>query len=268
MENVNAVVDTLGEGEYSVRLPVYTGPMDLLLRLIEREELDITKVALADVTEQYIQYIRELQDENVEGLAEFLVMAARLVLIKSQALLPRTEKTLVVEADPGEELAKQLIMYRMYKGVSEDLGERQGGGYRTFVRLVTPARVNTGIDLGDFSIDDMVPLFNAAMQRPPPGRSRVSEVVGRPRFSVRGRIRAIGGLLRRSISTSFFGLLRRSESRGEIVATFLAILELSRRNMVSAEQEEAFGDIKIVRLGTWRDVDVRALDTELDKHDE
>ena len=267
MEDVDAVVDTIREGEYSVRLPVYTGPMDLLLRLIEREELDITKVALADVTQQYIQYIRELQHENVEGLAEFLVMAARLVLIKSQALLPRAENSIVVESDPGEELAKQLIMYKMYKGVSESLGERQASGYRTFVRLVAPPRVKPGIDLGDFSVDDMAPLVNSAMQRPPPGGARVSEVVGRPRFSVRGRIRQIGSLLRQSMSTSFFELLRRSRSRGEIVATFLAILELARRNMVSAEQEEAFGDIKIVRLGSWRDIDVRALEAELDNNE-
>lgn len=252
------------EDAYSVRLPVYTGPMDLLLRLIEREELDITKVALADVTEQYIEYIRELKVEKVEGLAEFLVMAARLVLIKSQALLPRTESVLVIESDPGEELARQLIMYRKYKGASEGLGERQNSGHRTFVRLVKPPRISTVLDLEGFSVDDMGPLLDAVMRRPAPGRALVSAVVGRPRFSVRGQIRAIGDLLKRGISTSFFGLLRRSQSRGEIVATFLAILELARRNMVSAEQKEAFGDIEIMRVGDWREDDVRALDAELD----
>jgi segregation and condensation protein A len=252
------------DSEYSVTLPIFTGPLDLLLRLIEREELDITRVSLADVTDQYIAYISGLKELRVEGLADFLVMAARLVLIKSQALLPPIQTFGPPEADPGEELARQLKMYRKFKRAAEMLMERQAEGVRTFVRLVSPPRVSAEIDVSDVSVHDLAVAVSVALDRPVERHTRVSEVVGRPRFSVRGRIGVIAQSLRRRLQTSFFGLLQGGRSRGEIVATFLAILELSRRNMVRAVQTESFGDIEIVRQGDWRESDIHALDAELD----
>ena len=110
---------------YSVSVPAFSGPLDLLLRLIEREELDITQVSLAQVTEQYIKQIANLREGRVEGLVDFLVMAARLVLIKSQALLPKPPEMGITEIDPGEELANQLRMYKKFKDVTEWLDARQ-----------------------------------------------------------------------------------------------------------------------------------------------
>jgi segregation and condensation protein A len=254
------------EDRYSVTLPVFTGPLDLLLRLIEREELDITKVALADVTDQYIAYISGLDERSVEGLADFLVLAARLVLIKSQALLPQTLAPGLPEPDPGEELARQLRMYRKFKQAAQLFMVRQSEGARTFVRLAAPPRVRAELDLSGVSINDLGAALTAVLDRPVKIHARVSEMVGRPRFSVRGRVRVIARSLGRRVRTSFFRLLGNDRSRGEIVATFLAILELSRRNMVVPVQEERFGDIQIVRQGDWRESDVRALDAELDSN--
>ncbi|HJO34090.1 MAG TPA: ScpA family protein [Anaerolineales bacterium] len=252
------------KGDYSVSLPVFNGPLDLLLRLIEREELDITRVALSQVTDQYIKHISGLNERRVEGLADFLVLAARLVLIKSRALLPRPPTLGPAEPDPGEELARQLRTYRRFKWASHMFMERQRVGVRTFVRLVGPARVRPALDLSDVSVRDLAAALSAVLGRSIERRTRVSEVVGRPRFSVRGRIKVIARSLRRRLQTSFFGLLGGGRSRGEIVATFLAILELSRRNMVQAVQTETFGDIEIVRQGDWRESEVHGMATELD----
>ncbi|HJL70663.1 MAG TPA: segregation/condensation protein A, partial [Anaerolineales bacterium] len=131
---------------YSVSLPVFNGPLDLLLRMIEREELDITRVALAQVTDQYIRHISGLKERRVEGLADFLVLAARLVLIKSQALLPRPPALGPAAPDPGEELARQLRMYRRFKRAAQSFMARQRAGVRTFVRLVGPPRARPTLD--------------------------------------------------------------------------------------------------------------------------
>ncbi len=112
---VSSVVIML-QTPYSISVPVFSGPLDLLLRLIEREELDITQVSLTQVTDQYLQQISELREKRVEGLADFLVLAARLLLIKSQALLPKAPEIGITEIDPGEELANQLRMYKKIQG--------------------------------------------------------------------------------------------------------------------------------------------------------
>jgi len=249
---------------YSVSLPVFNGPLDLLLRMIEREELDITRVALAQVTDQYIRHISGLKERRVEGLADFLVLAARLVLIKSQALLPRPPALGPAAPDPGEELARQLRMYRRFKRAAQSFMARQRAGVRTFVRLVGPPRARPTLDLSDLSVHDLATALSAVLDRSIERRTRVSEVVGKPRFSVQGRIKVIARSLRRRLQTSFFGLLGGGRSRGEIVATFLAILELSRRNMVQVVQDEKFGDIEIVRQGDWRESDVQTLATDMD----
>ena len=249
---------------YSVSLPVFNGPLDLLLHLIEREELDVTQVAVAQVTDQYIKHISGLNEQRVEGLVDFLVLAARLVLIKSQALLPRPPSLWPADPDPGEELARQLRMYRRFKRAAQLFMARQRAGMRTFVRLVGAPHAWPTLDLSDVSVHDLATALSLVLESSSERRTRISEVVGRPRFSVRGRIRVIARFLRRRLQTSFFGLLGGGRSRSEIVATFLAILELSRRNMVQAVQNERFGDIEIVRQGDWHENDVQSLAAELD----
>src|SRR6185295_15384281 len=120
---------------YTVQLPVYAGPLDLLLQLIERDELDITKVALAQVTDQFLSYLKVLESLNLGDIADFLVIAARLILIKSEALLPRPVVREPGEEDPADELARQLIAYKRYKEIALTLREREDAGLRTYLRL-------------------------------------------------------------------------------------------------------------------------------------
>ena len=128
---------------YTVQLPVFAGPLDLLLQLIEREELDITKVSLAQVTDQFLSYIKVLEQLNISDLADFLVIAARLVLIKSEALLPRPVERQPGEEDPGDELARQLLAYKKYKQIAGLLKEREDTNLRTYLRLAPPPKMTT-----------------------------------------------------------------------------------------------------------------------------
>ena len=252
---------------YSISVPVFSGPLDLLLRLIEREELDITQVSLSQVTDQYLKKMTELRERRVEGLADFLVLAARLLLIKSQALLPKPPEIGITEIDPGEELAKQLRMYKKFKDMSEWLDSRQLQGLRTFLRIAAPVVVAKTVDLSGVELYDLRVAMADVLSRPIEKPRSVSELVGRPRITVRGSINKIAASLRRRIKVSFFALLKRghtNKTKTEIIATFLGILELARRNMVKAEQAEAFGDIDIVRLGDWDDSAIEAFSPELD----
>ncbi|HCU81060.1 MAG: segregation/condensation protein A [Chloroflexi bacterium] len=255
---------------YSISVPVFSGPLDLLLRLIEREELDITQVSLSQVTDQYLKKMTELRERRVEGLADFLVLAARLVLIKSQALLPKPPEIGITEIDPGEELAKQLRMYKKFKDMSEWLDSRQVQGLRTFLRIAAPVVVVKTVDLSGIELYDLRVAMADVLSRPIEKPRSVSDLVGRPRITVRGSINKIAASLRRRIRVSFFALLKRgnqNKTKTEIIATFLGILELARRNMVKAEQSEAFGDIEIVRLGDWDDSAIEAFSPELDGED-
>jgi len=255
---------------YSISVPVFSGPLDLLLRLIEREELDITQISLAQVTDQYIKQIADLRERRVEGLADFLVLAARLVLIKSQALLPKPPVIGITEIDPGDELANQLRMYKKFKDISGWLDERQLQGLRTFLRIGAPVIVRQSVDLSGVELVDLRIAIAEILSRPMEKPTLVSELVGRPRITVRGSINKIAMSLRRRLRISFFGLLKHSkntQTRTEIIATFLAILELARRSMVKAEQIEAFGDIEIVRLGSWDYSDIEAFSPELEVDD-
>ena len=151
---VSSVVIML-QTPYSISVPVFSGPLDLLLRLIEREELDITQVSLTQVTDQYLKQMTELRERRVEGLADFLVLAARLLLIKSQALLPKPPEIGITEIDPGEELAKQLRMYKKFKDMSEWLDSRQLQGLRTFLRIAAPVVVAKTVDLSGVELYDL-----------------------------------------------------------------------------------------------------------------
>jgi segregation and condensation protein A len=263
---VSSVVIML-QTPYSISVPVFSGPLDLLLRLIEREELDITQVSLTQVTDQYLKQMTELRERRVEGLADFLVLAARLLLIKSQALLPKPPEIGITEIDPGEELAKQLRVYKKFKDMSEWLDSRQLQGLRTFLRIAAPVVVAKTVDLSGVELYDLRVAMADVLSRPIEKPRSVSELVGRPRITVRGSINKIAASLRRRIKVSFFALLKRghtNKTKTEIIATFLGILELARRNMVKAEQAEAFGDIDIVRLGDWDDSAIEAFSPELD----
>jgi segregation and condensation protein A len=147
---------------YTVDTPVYHGPLDLLLTLIERAELDITRLALAQVTDQYLRHIRALENAQAEEVSAFLVIAAKLIQIKSEVLLPRPPAREVGEEDPGEALIRQLIIYKKYKEIGLLLAGREAAGLKTYLRLAQPVKTEAALDLSGLSLADCSPDLPAS----------------------------------------------------------------------------------------------------------
>ena len=242
---------------YSVETPVFEGPLDLLLQFIERAELDITRVALALVTDQYLQHIRNLPEKVADEVSAFLVIAARLIQIKSEALLPRPPTREPGEEDPGEALARQLIAYKRYRQIAEILGQRENAGLRTYLRVAPPPKVEGVVDLSGITLADLVAAAQTVLSQvdlvPP-----LSSVVGPPRITIREKINLITGILRQEKHSTFRSLLNSHNSRLDIVITFLAVLELIKRHLVQVSQDGLFGDISIEVSDNW------LLDEEID----
>lgn len=237
---------------YQVTTPVYEGPLDLLLELIERAELDITRLALAQVTDQYLAYMRQLQEQNAAEVSAFLVIAARLLQIKSSALLPRPpfEPGGVEAEDDGEALARQLIMYKRFKELASFIQAREESGLHTYLRVAPPPKNITPprLDLSGVSLQDLVTAAKEVFFN----RNTMAEldtVVAMPRITIREKIHLIIDTLRSAKLTTFRTMLSPGTSRIEIVVTFLALLELVKRHLVAAQQTILFGDIAVETVG-------------------
>ena len=239
---------------YEVKLPIFQGPLDLLLHLIQREELDITKVSLAQVTDQYLEYISLLEELTAEILADFLVVAAKLLLIKSEVLLPRPPQAPGEEEEEsvGDELARQLIEYRRFKEAALGLKQREETGLRAYVRMAPPPKLERSLawgqdrplDLEDVSLADLVEAVQRALDVRPALPS-VSEVVTPFTFTVAEKMAFIEETLRRRKTVNFSHLLDQATSRLEIVVTLLAVLELIKLRGIEVQQERLFGEIII-----------------------
>lgn len=236
---------------YRVSTAVYEGPLDLLLELIERAELDITSLALAQVTNQYLAYLQNLEEHDPASVSAFLVIAARLLQIKSAALLPRpalSEPHLEEEEDPGEALARQLIQYRRFKQLAGWLAQREETGLRTHLRVAPPQiKVEAKLDLTGLTLQDLVRAARDIFINQP-SLTELSKVVSIPRITIREKIFSILETLKIHRTTHFKNLLR-SKDRVEIVVTFLALLELIKQRIVQAQQGTLFGDIHMEAIG-------------------
>jgi segregation and condensation protein A len=230
---------------YHVHLAVFQGPLGLLLHLIEREELDITLVSLARVTGQYMEYLAALEELKVDDLADFIVVAARLLLIKSQALLPRPPApALEAEEDSGDALLRQLLLYKQFKQAAQRLQERQD--QRSYVRLAPPPRLETRIEhLDAVSLDELLAAARRAMQTRPPDPT-VDDVVAPFSLTIDDQIQLINHALTRQARISFNQLLTDAYSRQEVSVTFLAVLEMIKQLKIQARQDRMFGEIIIL----------------------
>lgn len=256
------MITTAGHASrYTVELPLYEGPLDLLLELIERAELDITRISLALVADQYLAYLEGAEARNLEDLSFFLVVAARLLQIKSEALLPRPVEREPGEDDPGDELARQLVAYKKYRQIALLLSEREEMGLRTFLRSAPPPSLDSRLELSQVDLYDLRAAMMAVLAREPSDEP-VDRVVRPPVVRIRDRIRRIVSSLNRLAKITFREVMRDARSRLEIVVSFLAMLELIKQGQVTADQQENFGNIEIERGPQW-DAD-QALEFELE----
>lgn len=244
--NKRMLSEASNSSSYRVNTPVYEGPLDLLLSLIEKAELDITRLALAQVTDQYLTYIQNLEGIRASDISEFLVIAAKLIQIKSAALLPKPPAIEVEEEDPGEALARQLIEYKKFKEASLFLSEREEKGLHTYLHIAQIPKIEPRLDLTGLTIKDLMDAARDIFA----GKTNIplNQVVAAPKITIRERIGRILSIMREKEHTSFFELVKDNSSRISVVVTFLAMLELVKRHVIEAEQSALFSDIVLEPL--------------------
>jgi len=230
--------------EYQIQLPVFEGPLDLLLHLVEREELDITKVALAQVTDQYLSHMAVMK-QQARDISDFVVVAAKLLLIKSIALLPRPPILPPEAEDVGDELVRQLQAYKQFKKVASILHRRQKQGLHGYVRVAPLQPVEPQLDMSNVSLDALLSLVREALDVVP--APSVEEVVKSITVTIDERMSLIETQLTQRPKISFREVLTEATSRVEVIVTLLAILELIKQKRAQARQEEMFGEIIIER---------------------
>jgi len=241
------VVQETDPNAYTVDLPNFEGPLDLLLSLIEKEEMDITKISLARVTDQYLAYLEVLQQVNPDELTDFLVVAAKLLLIKSQVLLPRPPPSIIEEEeeDVGDELARQLLMYKQFKEIANELKTLEETGQRNFIRLTyIPPKIEPKLTPGDVTIEQLLQAAIEALTIKPEDPD-VDEVVSRITVTIGQQMNHIRQTLTAQKRVSFTKLLSENRNRVEIIVTLLAVLELIKRRVVIVQQDAAFADLLI-----------------------
>jgi segregation and condensation protein A len=232
--------------DYLVNLDVFRGPLDLLLYLVKRDEVDIRDIPIARVARQFQEYLDLLTLIDVERAGDFLVMAATLMEIKSRLLLPRPEESAEAEDDPRLELVRQLIQYKQFKEATLDLDLRAEEQARRLPRLPLPGpAASQTTTLRPVELWDLVSAFGRLM-RETLANQPVEVVVDHTPLHVHinhvlERLRAEGRVPLTSLFTPPY-------SRSRLVGLFLAILELTRRFRVVAEQSESFGDIWVILL--------------------
>lgn len=237
--------------DYIVQTDTYNGPLDLLLQLIEKAELDISKLSLAQVTKHYLTYLdQHLSKISTEEISSFLIIAAKLIQIKSEYLLPEYSPKAEEEPDIGDELVRQLILYKKFKEYSKRLGIIEQTGGSTYLRIAQPPIVESEFDLTGIEIDDLLSAVKVALNRVRP-ETPLTDVISSPRFTIRQKIESIADFLNRNRKGRFDEFLSSEPFKDEIVITFLALLELIKRHLVHVVQENLFSDIEIELTSKW-----------------
>ncbi len=241
------MIDTLSS-DYQVALPVFEGPLDLLLHLIEREELDITQVSLAQVTNQYLEYLTQISERDPDSLADFMVVAAKLLLIKSRVLLPQPPAPpSPEEEDVGEDLIRQLIEYKKFKNAARWLEGLETQGLRSYIRLAGIPSLEPTADLGDVTLDELLATVREVLAVKPPAPS-VNGTVAPIIITVADQMSLIERETARGGPVSFRRLLERVANRVEVIVTLLALLEMVKQLRVTMRQDRLFSDIVIERV--------------------
>jgi segregation and condensation protein A len=235
------------ETEYKVRLEIFEGPLDLLLYLIKRDEIDIYEISLERITQQYLEYLQAFKELNIDVAGEFVVMAANLIYLKSRSLLPADQQPPEEDVEPDDprwDLIRQLIEYKKFKEAAAQLQTRELEQERIFARVgegVAPAAAP--LSLGEVGIFQLINAFQNVLKRLD-AKEDLREMFGE-HFTVSDKIEWILQRISGGDSLRFSELFLRAASRIEVVVTFLALLELIRLKQVRALQPNEFAEIEI-----------------------
>lgn len=244
----------------SVKLEAFEGPLDLLLHLIDKNKVDIYDIPIVMITEQYMEYIRQMETEDMNVMSEFLLMAATLLDIKCKMLLPAEVNEEGEEEDPRAELVQKLLEYKMYKYMSYELKDRQFSAERSMYKAPTiPDEVKkhqAPLDyeelLGDMNLQKLHKIFRETVKRKEdkidPIRSQFGKIE-KDEINLEEKTTFIEAFVAENKQISFRDLLENQNSKMEVIVTFLVILELMKMGVITIRQDEIFDDILITYMG-------------------
>ncbi len=248
---MNSNVLNLETNKYELQLDNFEGPLDLLCYLIEKNKMDIYKVKISDIAEQYINYLQEQEKLNLDIASEFLVMASTLILIKSKGLLPKETED---EAElTEEELLRRIIEYKKYKEISKKFKENINEFSKRFYKLPDNIELPKQTIEKKYYIDDVVSAYTELVKKNEEKKNEnaknIEKIAIHDTYTVADKVKEIFRELVNRPKFVFGKLFKLSEKpKAEVVTAFSGVLELSRRNKINAEQTELFGDIIISKI--------------------
>lgn len=235
-----------------VKIPVFEGPLDLLLHLIEKNKLNIYDIPIVEITDQYMAYVEQMEEENLDIISGFLVMAATLIEIKSRMLLPEDEKE--EEEDPREELVRRLLEYKIYKYAADELSKRkEEAGQVIYGSVQMPQEVLDYEEkaepeevIGDLTLKRLNEIFQSVMKKQTDKIDPIRSTFGKiekEEVSVEEKTQAIRTQILGLKNINFRTLLESQPTKTQVVVTFLAVLELMKMGLITVRQEEIHGEI-------------------------
>jgi segregation and condensation protein A len=237
--------------EYKVKLEVFEGPLDLLLYLIKKDEVDIYDISLERITAQYLEFMDAFKVLDLDVAGEFVVMAANLIYLKSRALLPvnvQPPEEDAEEEDPRWDLIRQLVEYKKFKDAAAQLSVREVEQSNLYGRLPESTDTAPERPLGDVSVFDLINAFNKVLKRIDSGKSEDLREIFEENYTVSDKIDFIMKMTASGVPLKFTELFAQAASRAEIVVTFLALLELIRLKQLRCVQDEPFSEIELRKI--------------------
>ncbi|MBF0384907.1 MAG: segregation/condensation protein A [Candidatus Omnitrophica bacterium] len=234
---------------YKIKLEIFEGPLDLLIYLIKKDDIDVTNIPIAKITEQYMQYIDLMKMLDLDIVGDFLVMAATLMQIKSRMLLPPDPSDVQQKEDPRDELVKRLQEYQRFKEIALELQDKEKMRKDLYSRMVDIAELNKLREdskevFFEANLFDLITALTEALNKKP---EEIIHEITKEEYTVEGKIHDILHLLLKENRILLGELFFKCSSRLEVVVTFLAVLELIRLKEIVVIQRKLFGEIEILR---------------------
>ena len=228
--------------EYGIKLEIFEGPMDLLIHLIQKSDLDIYDIPISKITSEYLAYLDMMNQLNLEIAGDFLVMASTLMRIKSKMLLPSQEEDEEELIDPRDEIVRRILEYKKFKEASKILHTNLENQKDVFYRKVTPEFKDEDFGIA-VSLFDLLDAFKQVLSK---AKISSKEII-KDEYTIEKKIRIILSLLEGKQFLSFVSIFSNDETKTSIVVTFMALLELIKIGRIYVRQDKHFGEIRIYR---------------------
>ena len=260
MENVEYANEN--NGKYNVAISNFEGPLDLLCFLISKNKMDIFEISLSELTDNYIEYINEMQELDMEIATEFMVMATTLLYIKSKKLLPIAEPEDEIECEiTEEELIEKIAKYKMYKEKQQELREMYNANFGTFEKLPENIKIKRELDISSVTTkENLLAMYNAVLKRKFDKINVKSEEIKKialyEKVTIKSKVKQIIEVFKKKSSFVFSNIFNKNNATNiDIVTAFLSVLELSRLKHVSIKQDKLYGDILVNKISKT-DIDI------------